>query len=60
MLEHPLGMASFEQRCKRAAKRAVKDLESLRHHLVHAQDIVSHDWVQIIRITQRVRALGGE
>jgi hypothetical protein len=25
---------------------------------VHAQDIVSHDWLQIIRLTQRVAELG--
>lgn len=60
MLEHPLGLAAMDQTSKRAAKQAVKDLESLRNHLVHAQDIVSHDWMQIIRITQRVAALGGE
>ena len=36
------------------AKRAVKELESLRNHLAHAQDIVSHDWAQIARLSQRM------
>ncbi|MGB5537797.1 MAG: HD domain-containing protein [Thiogranum sp.] len=36
------------------AKRAVKELESLRNHLAHAQDVVSHDWAQIARLSQRM------
>ena len=40
------------------AKQVIKDLESLRNNLAHSQDIVSHDWVQIIRITQRMAELG--
>ena len=39
---------------KGAAKRAVKELESLRNHLAHAQDVVSHDWAQIARLSQRM------
>ena len=39
---------------KRAGKELIKDLESLRNHLAHAQDIVSYDWVQIIRLAQRM------
>ena len=39
---------------KGAAKRVVKELESLRNHLAHAQDIVTHDWAQIARLTRRV------
>jgi len=35
----------------------IKDLESLRNHLAHAQDIVSHDWVQIIRLAHRMAEL---
>jgi len=38
------------------AKRSVKALESLRNHLAHAQDIVSHDWAQIARLSQRMEA----
>jgi len=38
---------------KSAAKRAVKALESLRNNLAHAQDIVTHDWAQIVRMARR-------
>ncbi|UCE76776.1 MAG: bifunctional (p)ppGpp synthetase/guanosine-3',5'-bis(diphosphate) 3'-pyrophosphohydrolase [Gammaproteobacteria bacterium] len=43
---------------KAAAKRVVKELESLRNHLAHAQDIVTHDWAQIARLTRRVEEAG--
>ncbi len=59
MLEHPPTVAALGLESKRAGKQLVKALESLRNHLVHAQDIVSHDWVQIIHITQRMARLGG-
>ena len=39
---------------KAIAKRTLKELESLRNHLAHAQDIVTHDWAQIARLTMRV------
>lgn len=59
VLEHPHAVAALGLESKRAGKQLVKALESLRNHLVHAQDIVSHDWVQIIHITQRMARLGG-
>ncbi len=37
-----------------AAKRVVKDLESLRNNLAHGQDIVTHDWPQIARLARRI------
>lgn len=37
-----------------AAKRVIKELESLRNNLAHAQDIVRYDWPQIARMTQRI------
>jgi len=55
--EHPPAMAALGMKSKRAAKQLIKDLESLRNHLAHSQDIVAHDWVQIIRITQRMAEL---
>lgn len=58
MLEHPPAVAALGLASKRAGKQLIKELESLRNHLVHSQDIVSHDWVQIIRITQRLADLG--
>jgi hypothetical protein len=45
----------FESRS--AARRVVKELESLRNHLAHAQDIVTHDWAQIARMTQNIEEL---
>ncbi|RLA42026.1 MAG: bifunctional (p)ppGpp synthetase/guanosine-3',5'-bis(diphosphate) 3'-pyrophosphohydrolase [Gammaproteobacteria bacterium] len=41
---------------KRVAKKVIKDLDSLRNNLAHAQDIITHDWVQIARMTQRIEA----
>jgi hypothetical protein len=29
-------------------------MESLRNNLAHAQDIVTYDWGQIVRLTQRL------
>jgi hypothetical protein len=38
----------------RLAKRAVKDLESLRNNLAHAQDLLTHDWATIVTIATRL------
>jgi len=38
---------------KGAAKKLIKELESLRNNLAHTQDIIAHDWPQISRMTQR-------
>ncbi|MGD2075164.1 MAG: HD domain-containing protein [Gammaproteobacteria bacterium] len=45
---------------KGAAKRVVKELQSLRNHLAHAQDIVTHDWAQIARLARRVEETARE
>jgi hypothetical protein len=42
-----------------AAKKVVKDLESLRNNLAHGQDVASHDWPQIARLARRVQQLYG-
>ena len=42
---------------KSAAKRIIKSTESLRNNLAHAQDIVTHDWAQIARLSRRVEEL---
>jgi len=39
---------------KKVAKQVAKELESLRNHLAHAQDIVSNDWAQIARLALRI------
>ncbi|TVQ89343.1 MAG: bifunctional (p)ppGpp synthetase/guanosine-3',5'-bis(diphosphate) 3'-pyrophosphohydrolase [Chromatiaceae bacterium] len=48
---------AFGLATKGAAKRVIRDLESLRNHLAHAQDIVTHDWPQIARLAQRIEDL---
>jgi hypothetical protein len=40
-----------------AAKKVIKDLESLRNNLAHGQDVTSHDWPQIVRLARRVRQM---
>ena len=50
-----LDMLGFQTRG--AAKRVFKELESLRNNLAHAQDIVSHDWPQIARMSRRLEEL---
>jgi len=47
-----LAWLGFDSR--KAAKRVVKEFESLRNNLAHAQDIVTHDWAQIARMTARI------
>ena len=42
-----------------AAKKVIKDLESLRNNLAHGQDVTSHDWPQIVRLARRVRQMYG-
>ncbi|HFD78808.1 MAG TPA: bifunctional (p)ppGpp synthetase/guanosine-3',5'-bis(diphosphate) 3'-pyrophosphohydrolase [Gammaproteobacteria bacterium] len=49
-----LARLGFESR--RAARRVLRELESLRNHLAHAQDIVLHDWAQIARLSRRMEA----
>ena len=50
-----LARLGFDSRS--TAKRVVKELESLRNNLAHAQDIVTHDWAQIARMTQRIEGI---
>ena len=56
LMESESAMKRLGFETRGAAKRAVKELESLRNHLAHAQDIVSHDWAQIARLSQRMEA----
>ena len=39
------------------SQRLVRDLEELRNSLAHAQDIVTHDWTQIVRLARRLEEL---
>lgn len=47
----------FGFKMRRSAKQVLHELESLRNHLTHAQDIVTHDWPQIVRRDRRVEEL---
>jgi hypothetical protein len=46
-------LAAFGFETKGAAHRVIKELESLRNNLSHAQDIVARDWPQIVRLARR-------
>jgi len=39
---------------KSAADRTIREMSSLRNNLAHGQSIVSYDWPQIVRMTQRL------
>jgi hypothetical protein len=41
-------------RTRREARIVARDFESLRNNLVHAQDIITHDWSLIARIARRL------
>ena len=57
MVQDPDSLASFGFSTRSAAKQVIKELESLRNNLAHAQDIVTHDWPQIVRMAHRVQEL---
>ena len=42
---------------KAESQRLVRDLEDLRNSLAHAQDIVTHDWTEIVRLVRRLDEL---
>ena len=56
-MQSPDQLKDFGFKTKSAARRAIKELESLRNNLAHSQDIVTHDWAQIARMTQRLHEL---
>ena len=56
-IEHPQILELFGFDSKRSGKQAIKNLESLRNNLAHAQDIVAHDWAQIARLSQRLEEM---
>ncbi len=47
-------VAAYGFASRKEAKRVVKQLESLRNNLAHAQDIVTHDWPQIAQMTRNL------
>jgi hypothetical protein len=54
LMEDDQQRAEFGFPTKGAAKKVIRDLESLRNNLAHAQDIVTHDWPQIARLARRI------
>ncbi len=57
VLEDEQQRFAFGLRTRGAAQRVIRDLESLRNNLAHAQDIISHDWPQIARLAQRIEEM---
>lgn len=56
-LNHPPFIEGLGFPSLNAAKKIVKDVESLRNNLAHGQDITRHDWPQIARLARRVQGL---
>jgi hypothetical protein len=59
LIEDPEAMKQLGFKSKSVAKKAIRELESLRNHLAHAQDIVEHDWAQIARLSIRMQEMTG-
>jgi hypothetical protein len=57
LLAVPEERAAYGFETASAAKRVIKEMESLRNNLAHAQDIVTHDWAQIARMARNMEAL---
>lgn len=47
-------MAIMGLESRRSAKKVIREMESLRNNLAHAQDIVTYDWGQIVRLAGRL------
>ncbi|HTP94344.1 MAG TPA: hypothetical protein VMK05_00735, partial [Burkholderiales bacterium] len=59
LMEDATERTAFGFESRAAAKRVIKEFESLRNNLAHAQDIVTHDWAQIARLARRIEELAG-
>lgn len=57
LLKDPDEVAFFGFQSKSTAKKAISEFQSLRNNLAHTQDIVTHDWPQIARMTARVEMM---
>jgi hypothetical protein len=58
LLEHPEGLRLLGMESRRAGRKIIKELESLRNNLAHGQDIVTHDWAPIARMAARLSEAG--
>jgi len=57
LLQDPVSLDRLGMESKSVAKKTIKRLESLRNHLAHSQDIVTHDWPQIARLSMLVEEM---
>ncbi len=59
LIQDPDALLMLGFKTRRAAKKVVSEMESLRNNLAHAQDIVTHDWAQIVRLVTRIEEMVG-
>jgi hypothetical protein len=57
LLKDPAEVTAFGFQSKKTAQRVIQEFQSLRNNLAHSQDIVTHDWPQIARMTARVEGM---
>jgi len=57
VLRNPAQLAAFGFGSRRSGELVIKELQSLRNNLAHAQDIVSNDWPQIVRLARRLESI---
>ena len=57
LMSEPARRAVLGIHTESAARRAGKNIESLRNSLAHAQDFVKRDWPQVVRLARRVQQL---
>jgi hypothetical protein len=57
LLRNPGQLAAFGFESRRAGETVMSELGSLRNNLAHAQDIVSNDWSQIVRLARRLESI---
>ncbi len=57
LLNDPQQRALFGFDSRGAASQSIRDLESLRNSLAHAQDVVAHDWHVVARLATRLEEL---
>jgi hypothetical protein len=57
LISDPEELARLGIRTPSAAKRASRQIESLRNSLAHAQGLVDHDWPQIVRLARHIEQI---
>ena len=57
LIKNPVLRKDFGFESMGVAKRAVKDLESLRNNLAHAQDIFTDSWAAVVTMATRVNKI---